>query len=71
MPIQIPKGLLARKTSAEWDKLSPYEKVEYMLEVHTRGHDGKEVSCYINICTMYLVKSIPLHRFACFCFCRG
>ena len=41
---QTPDTMFADKGYEGWDKLSPYQKVERMMEIHKSGHEGEDVS---------------------------
>jgi len=41
---QSPDTMFADKGYGGWDKLSPYQKVERMMEIHKSGHEGEDVS---------------------------
>lgn len=36
--------MFADKGYEGWDKLSPYQKVERVMEIHKSGHEGEDVS---------------------------
>ena len=41
---QTPQTMFADQGYEGWDKLSPYQKVERMMQIHKSGHDGEDVS---------------------------
>ena len=41
---QSPDTMFADKGYEGWDKLSAYQKVERMMEIHKSGHEGEDVS---------------------------
>lgn len=41
---QSPADMFSDTVYEGWNKLSPQEKVERMLEIHKNGHEGNEVS---------------------------
>jgi hypothetical protein len=49
---QTPATMFADEHYEGWDKLSAYEKVERMMEIHKKSHEGEEVS--LTLCDIYL-----------------
>lgn len=60
---QSPDTMFADKGYEGWDKLSAYQKVERMMEIHKGGHEGEDVSIPTPFTPVFVIWICVLHAF--------